>query len=146
MLCSTWVVTKLRHTCSPSLMAQGRYIGVIYHQHLCHTVIDHHHSLNLQAMCLLKLCLLKELRDTTSEGTLFRGSSLSTRLVSHFMRSHGSSYLEATLAHFFAKIRLGDVRVEVDPNRAPDFSPADIDRNCIVHDHLVAFHTMFAIH
>lgn len=84
-----------------------------------------------QALRLIKGSLSQELNSTVSEGTLFRGASVSTQLASVYMRIHGESYLKAALGPFFEALLARNVRLEVDPNRAPD-SPDMIERDCLV--------------
>jgi hypothetical protein len=82
-----------------------------------------------QASRLLKSSLRKELHATPSEGTLFRGVSVATRLVSHYMRLRGREFLEATLTHFFETLLPKDIQIEVDPNRSSAVSVSD---GCVV--------------
>lgn len=88
-----------------------------------------------QAARLLKCCLQRELHATASEGTLFRGVSVGTRLMSHFMRLHGRTYLEITLTHFFETLLPKDIQLEVDPNRATADAGA-ISHGCTALAHL----------
>lgn len=83
-------------------------------------------------MRLLKQSLKEELQRTVSEGTLFRGVSVSTRLVSHYMQAHGKGYVEAILSRFFNALLSHDMCLELDPNRAPDCPPETLERNCSV--------------
>eukprot|EP01112_Ceratiomyxa_fruticulosa_P012268 TRINITY_DN3388_c0_g1_i1.p1 TRINITY_DN3388_c0_g1~~TRINITY_DN3388_c0_g1_i1.p1 ORF type:complete len:393 (+),score=83.23 TRINITY_DN3388_c0_g1_i1:233-1411(+) len=69
-------------------------------------------------MRLLRWGIQLEVGETIDAATLFRGTSMTTKLVSYFMKREGGEYLKAILGATIRMFCIDEVSIEVDPNKA----------------------------
>eukprot|EP00026_Physarum_polycephalum_P009421 Phypoly_transcript_09544.p1 GENE.Phypoly_transcript_09544~~Phypoly_transcript_09544.p1 ORF type:complete len:375 (+),score=53.97 Phypoly_transcript_09544:237-1361(+) len=67
---------------------------------------------------LLKWGIKKEIKATPNAETLFRGTSMTTKMVSYFCKREGSEYLKQILGPSIRMFCIDDVSIEVDPLKA----------------------------
>lgn len=72
---------------------------------------------------IIKLGITVEVEKTKDAGTLFRGNSMATKLMTAFTRMYGRSYITSTLKPYL-ELLVKDVesgkRYEIDPSKAPN--------------------------
>jgi hypothetical protein len=68
-----------------------------------------------RALALLKFFIKKEIRETVEASTLFRGVSLTTKMVSSFCMLEGQSYCKGILDPLMRMFCIDEVSIEVDP-------------------------------
>src|SRR3989338_8692973 len=84
-------------------------------------VLDAYH----ETLPIIKVGITKEVQATTSDGSLFRGNSPATKLMSAFTRLTGRPYLHALLKDLIDEIMANPSGYEVDPSKTKD----NIDSN-----------------
>lgn len=68
---------------------------------------------------LLRAAIEREVSETSSAGTLFRGNTIATRLLTGFVRHVGADYLAALLAATLATLASTPAGFEVDDAKCP---------------------------
>jgi len=81
-----------------------------------------------ETMAIIKLGITREVEQTSSAGSLFRGNSCATKLMSAFTRMTGHAYLVSTLKHLIDDVLSNPDGYEVDPKKAKD---EDVAQNMI---------------
>lgn len=81
-----------------------------------------------KTMPIIKLAITTEVESTNSATTLFRGNSMSTKLMSQFTRMTGKKYLQI-LSPLILEVAKNPANFEVDPSKAGP--GADINTNLV---------------
>ncbi|XP_036370669.1 rasGAP-activating-like protein 1 isoform X3 [Octopus sinensis] len=124
----TYSYGTLRHILTDSVLPKGTEAPDLSAVHLLEEIsrLD----LNEMSNCLVRLYLnegliteyltaitAEEVKNTSDPNTLFRGNSLATKSMDHFMKVVGLHYLQETMGHVIDQV-YGDRRiVELDPTR-----------------------------
>lgn len=69
---------------------------------------------------LIQVVIATELDKTLHPGTLFRGNSLSSKVLTAYSRMVGTSYLKATLSGILESLSVSSESYEIDPSKISD--------------------------
>lgn len=73
-----------------------------------------------ETMAIIFLGITREVKSTSNAGSLFRGNSCATKLMSAFTRMTGRPYLVSVLKHLIDDVLASPVGYEVDPKKIQD--------------------------
>jgi hypothetical protein len=76
-------------------------------------VMDKFGDTDMASLRLCEAALVEEMRNSNDQGTLFRRNSLSTRLITNFLRVHGLTFLQPMLRQILTNIIAEDADYEI---------------------------------